>query len=76
LVAKVAMRILMEGSLSVLWRSEYVAGSVEVQELWVVLDLQWSSREARCSWICEGRRSWCSHDSVSHVRWKYDMCES
>jgi len=40
LVAEVAMRILMEGSLSVLcWRGESAAGFLEVQELWVMLDL-------------------------------------
>jgi len=44
----------MEGSLSVLcWHGESSIGFVKVQKLWVVLDVQWSSSVARCSYICE-----------------------
>jgi len=40
LVVEVAMRNLMEGSLLVLcWRIESTVGFVEVQGMWVVLDL-------------------------------------
>jgi len=73
----VAMRNLMEGSLLVLcWCGESTVGFMEVQGLWVVMDLQWSSRVARCSWICEGRRSWCWHGPVSDVWCRFDLCES
>jgi len=77
LVVEVETRNLMEGSLSMLcWRVESAVGFVEVQVLWVLLDLQWSSCVVRCSWIYEGRRSLCSHGSVSNVWWRSDLCES
>ena len=31
---------------------------------------------ARCSWICGGRQSWCSHGPVSDVQWRSYLCES
>jgi len=40
-----------------------------------VLDLQWSSRVARCSWICRGSRSWCLHGLVSDVQLRFDLGE-
>jgi len=67
----------MEGSLLVLcWWGESITGFMEVQGLWIVLDLQWSFLMGRCSWICEGCCSWCSHGLVSDLLWRSYLCES
>jgi len=50
LVDEVAMRNLIEGSLSAsCWRGEFTAEFLDVRRWWVVLNLYWSSCVVRCS---------------------------
>jgi len=54
LFVEVAMKNLMEGSLSAsCWCSKFATRFLEVQGLWGV-DLQWSLCVVRWFWICEG----------------------